>query len=457
MSAITFPRSISHFRFTLRGLLLLMLSLSAGLAWWRLPGATFAQFLYGCFGSWFVIGMLERSMAAWRMRQHWHRPSVAQRTGLAVAIAAPLAIGALFIFTALCDVAIRVDWFGLGRERDGYEHFGLWIMRRLTDTLLCLAIVCGYWQSGPAEREARLQPTWRDRLRAGISILIGGALLILMLLSTATIFNMAYTALGQFVMDYQPTHWAGHNFVPARLNPPEMQLAFVWGGLLGMPLLALACAVNVLLARWWQTGVATRSLLTLHITGVLAAAVGLLLWCRIVALPTLSPVLAESLSAQPVVNLCLAIVLVASLATAASWRAVQHTANSTACVMQPTSDLRASTHQFSITLLLGMAAIVWNTIATWMYRDDYWMWYRWSDISYNQIEPEHLIRVAALMLLSAAFWRGWQGLPPRPVRICAANPVQLGTVWFFFAIALLLTPAIGAWFGLALMLQAGLP
>jgi hypothetical protein len=455
MSAIHFPRALSPLRFSLRGLFLLMLSLSAGLAWYRLPGSTSAQFLYGCFGSWFVIGMVEQSLAAWKMRRECHQPSAAQWTGWAMAVADPLAIAALFLFSALCDIAIRADWFELRGDRDTYDQFSVWIMRRLTDTLLCFAIVCGYWPGGPAEGERRLRKSWRDRLNAGISMAAGGVLLILMLLSTAAVFNMAHTALAQMI-DYQPTRWTGHDFVPARLNPPGLQRAFVWGGLLGMALIAAASAMNVMLARRWQKGVATRCLLAVLVAGLLASAVGLLLWCQHSALPALSPLTAESLSAQPVVNLGLAMVLIVSLATAASRRAVQHTADNTASVVQSTAEPTTPTHLFGITLLLGMTALAWDTIATWIHRDRIWMWYTWSDISYNQIEPDQLIQAAAFMLLAAAFWRVWRGLPPRPVRIWAVCPTQLATVWFFFAIALVLTPAIGAWFGLALFLQAGL-
>src|SRR5437764_14121330 len=67
MSSFNLSRAIPRWRFSLGGLLLLMLSISVGLAMWRLPGATGAQFLYGCFGSWFVVGMIQRARRAWKL------------------------------------------------------------------------------------------------------------------------------------------------------------------------------------------------------------------------------------------------------------------------------------------------------------------------------------------------------------------------------------------------------
>src|SRR5436190_4659310 len=85
MSTITLPRAISHWRFTLSGLLLFMLSISVGLAWWRVPGATVGQFLLGCFAAWFFVGMVQRSREAYRLASEVRHSTTAIKLGLATA------------------------------------------------------------------------------------------------------------------------------------------------------------------------------------------------------------------------------------------------------------------------------------------------------------------------------------------------------------------------------------
>src|SRR5262249_23306016 len=152
----------------------------------------------------------QRSREAWlALGEEAHRePAI--RTGLAFGVAIPLGCALLLIFAVLMDIAMRVDWFRLD------EDFESWILRKLIDTLLCLAIVCGYWRGRAESMEPVTDRTPREMLRSVAWIALGGVLLILMLLGTAGVFNMVYTALDHYVFDYQPTLWAGRHFAPAQ-------------------------------------------------------------------------------------------------------------------------------------------------------------------------------------------------------------------------------------------------
>jgi len=455
MSTISLTRAISNWRFTLSELLLFMLSISVGLARWRVPGATFDQSLLGCFTAWFIVGMVQRSREAWRLRRETSLPTASFKFGFAVAVAGPVLVALLLVVALLTDAAIRVDWFNLGRDLGSDAECDKWIARKLNDTLIGLAIVCGYWNravSGDtSDRSFRVSWLWNVAIAAA-----GLMLLIMMLMSTAAVFNMVYTALAG-VIDFQPTRWAGVEFTPAGILPAPVERAFAIGGIAAGTALLAAAASSILLARFWPKGVVVRIVLALAAASSLALAVWLLWWCAAFAFPVLSPLLAAGMWEQPRTDLLLALLLMLSFATAAAWWITRSDTDTIAARRRDGDGSKAPPHLNGSVALLGIAALLSVSVMNWWSRDVYWLWYRYADISYNQIEPEHLMCLAAVLVLAAAVRRARRGLPPDAVTIRAVEPARFALVWLLVVGALLLVPPVGAWFGLGLTLLPAMP
>src|SRR5262245_34613512 len=293
MSTINRPRARSPLRFTLSGLLMLVLSISMGLALWRLPGGTSVQFLYGCFVPWFVLGMAQRANLAWDAARQSSSRDSATRMGQRVAVAVPIAIAMLLMCAFLLEAATHVDWFNLNADLGDYEQLGSWILHRLTWTLFFFAIVCGYWSGDPlAGTPPARRGTWATLLPVGF--IATALLVVLLIVNTAAILAMAYEGM-EGVANFQPIRWAGHSFDPWAAKPVAVQRGFIVGGLVSMALLFGALTSIIVLSRRWNSGFGSGAVLISLAASLLIVTVGLTLWCGTTALPVMSPLLAETM------------------------------------------------------------------------------------------------------------------------------------------------------------------
>jgi hypothetical protein len=455
MSSFNLSRAISRWRFSLSGLLLLMLSISVGLAMWRLPGATGAQFLYGCFGSWFVVGMIQRSRRTWKLLPSLNPLDPSLRMGLRVAIVGPTAIAMLLVCGVVMNAATRIDWFGLNAELDDYEQLGSWILHRLTWTDFFLAIVGGYWNGDPVASWPT-EPASAAAMRRGVGVAAGGLLLALLVINTAAIMAMVHEGV-EGVVNYQPTRWAGHNFDPWLAKPVQVQREFILGGMLSMTMLVGALGAVFVMAQRWNSSQRYRLLLAAIAISLLTTVVGMLAWCAAVALPVMSPILAQTLPQQPRINLVVALVLIVYFAAIVSLFVTAKVSDQPVRAGSGGSATARFAHERWEVLLLGLAAMVWQLCTGLANQRARWEWYRWADLSYDLPEPEHLLWLAAFIMMASALRQACRDGPSPRWFIWAVEPGKFLATWALFASALVLVPPVGAWFGLALMLQPGMP
>lgn len=372
-------------------------------------------------------------------------------------MAGPICIGLLMVLAMLMDAATRIDWFGLNADLDDYVQLGSWILHRLTWTAFFLAIVCGY-RLGNSAAAPHSDGSARRIVPRGLVLAFGLLLMGLLFFNTAALSTMVYSALDG-VTNYQPMRWSGQDFQQWTAKPIFLERGFVYGGWLSMGLLLVAAAATTKLCGKWEAGARVRVAWAVVVIGCVLVAGWLVRWCAAEALPTLSPLLATTINEQPVVTLAMATVLAVFLAAAASLYAGGISASQT-CSAGVRGQLSGSImHERPGALLLGLAGFSLQAVSgqrsPHIIRQN---WYWWSDMSMYMPDPDHLLWLAALIVLLAALRRAWRGevdLTRQPLR--SIEPGRFFAGWASFAATLLLVPAVGAWFGLSLMLYAGMP
>jgi len=450
------PLRPPRLRFTLGGMFVFTLGIASGLAWWRLPNASIAQFLFGCFTAWLVTGLIQRSRRAWQLFHQAPPHSTAETAGWIIAITVPCCIAVLLVFAVVMEAERRIEWWSRDRDVDVELQFASsWLMYKLSYCLFFFAILCAYWPGKP----------WGDcnrrESRTGTYVVVAGtilaaACLVIYSFTSITIISEMFAALYHFEHLYQQRHFAGHLMHSRDLPAEELKVAFVHGGLLAGVFLSGAVGSVGALARWEGKGLLYKLLLVAG-AACLVATTWLVVWCARVALPALSPLISAAAVEQPQLNLYLGAILAVSASGAASLLLVGRLPTT---APQEYSRHGPHVHERMAVILLPIFALCWEVVGAFVsQRQDsaQGMWYYLFDVPFYQVEPEHLLQLAVCIVLVPALWRAQHGQPSPMQIVWMIEPRKLLVVWLLITSSMLLAPLVGTWFGVALMLHAGMP
>jgi hypothetical protein len=435
-------------RFSIRGIFILTLGVAVGLAWRRVPGASVPDALLSALATWFAIGMVQYAARKGLCARDTHVETQVRHGADAVAaIAIAAVIPLCLILSAISRSAIVSDESRDFLVSHAAKEFG--------DASILLAICCGYGLTHGAPRAVDSKQRAGGRTIRAFALLAAALWISWVVLNETLITSLVHTAI-QGVEHARPTRWVGH--VLQDWSPTDKLAGqFVANAYFSSGLLVIAIAVVVTMCRNWERGRLVRSGLAAAAAVCIAGELALIAWCRSV-LPTIAPLEAALIGGQPVLNQLQALTLIFIAATAATWRltAVRLSLETVNDGQESGRDNRPI-HLRTPILWLGVIVIVWQ----------YWDEVQFAalfatsfaalaDLAAVWLEPLMILQLALLIIFVSSLWRRWRGKQiERPAR-WSVNPAMFMTTWLILFCVALVTPAIAAWYGVALYLHLGM-
>lgn len=440
-------------RFTLGGMFVGVFGIAVGLAWWRVPGATFPHALLASFSTWFLIGLLQRLWRDWGQLSHTRTLPGESRRLPSLKFAGSVGLVLLVAIVAAVEVAIHFRF----AKPLSYVNY-LWTWARLVEVIYFLAILLAYGRPSFQPPPQTIIAAACRSLTMGLGLAFAGGVLGLMLANETFIIGLVHVAIRGVEMA-QPTRWAGQVFNPARLHADRVPEAFIQGSIAAISLQLGAILAGILLVARRPLGRFIRGLLLVVMIGCLAGVAWLVSWCAGTLLPDFSPFMAESLG-QPPGIIALALVAIAAGATAlALWHSTVLLAENPFQVERPApAEISLYEHPGVLAVgLVGIAAMVIPGFGQQLFDKGSVLLYDWRPwivaiFEYAAYWPHSLIQIAVAIVLGQRIWCWWQGTPPSEQDAVIDLP-RFAAIWLVAAFTLAFAVPVLIWFGTAMTLR----